>query len=120
MMQTMTLMPKIQLISDYTQDGQDAAWVGNADAVAFQFFVDGMSAESDVTFTIQHSTSKSDDEFVDTAITKQYTTAGSQNDITVSSLTSFAGFIRVKVVIGALGAAAALQFRVTMNLKHTS
>lgn len=118
-MQMEMLLPNMQLVANYTQDGSDAVYVGNADAVALQFFANNLESDSVVVFTVQHSTSKSDNQFIDSSETATLNGSSgvSLSAINVIDYNEIAGFIKIKVAV-TLGAADAVDVRVQMNLKQ--
>lgn len=119
MLQTQMLLPKMQVVGNYTQNGSDAAFVGGAEAVALQFFVDNLNAADEVTFTVQHSTSKSDDQFVDSSVTPvtfDGASGASQTAITIIDYNDIAGFIRLKLTVDVTGGNF-MDVRCQMNFK---
>ena len=111
------LMPKMQLVGNYTQNGEDAAYIGGARAVAFQFFADGWGgggSGGSVVFTIEHATSNNDDHFVDSSATATIN-QGSSSEIVVKDINVMAAYVRVKAVVS-LNTNTSVDVKVQMNV----
>lgn len=114
------LMPQqqIDLNTVFTQAGADSLDISDAAVIAFQFFteIDVDDVNAAVTFSIQHATSKSDDQFFGSGFTSALS-VGVQSQIIVVTASELAGYVRMQVTVGASGNKNAYPVRVQVNLK---
>ena len=121
MQHTRILLPKMQLITEFVQDAEDAVYIGSARSIAIQVFADdwqGTLGSGGIDVSIQMASSPREDQFIASPMALVLAeSTGLSTGMMTQNIDQLAPYIRVSALATSAGPGVSVNFWAQINIR---